>query len=226
MTSPARRLVFLCSGGGGNLRAVRRAIAAGILPRWELAGVVADREGGALEASRAAGVEALRVSYERGRGRELLDAVSALAPDVVVSAFDRILDDDVVDALEGRFVNLHYSLLPAYAGSTGATPVRQALDAGCRILGATVHRLTRAVDAGPILAQGAVGVRDGEDFEATMNRVFRCGAVTLAGVLERWGEAPPPAFGWVWRSDVEALFSPAPRAADGAFGQAFWRSVA
>ena len=226
MSSP-RRLVFLCSGGGGNLRFVRRCAAAGLLPGWRLAGVVADRDCGALEEARAAGEEARRVAYVRGDSRALLDAVASLEPELVVSTFDRILDDAVVDALAGRIVNLHYALLPAFAGVTGATPVRQALESGCTILGATVHEVTRAVDAGPILAQGAVPVLRGEVFAATMDRVFRCGAVTLAGVLARRRDGAGSAeAGWAWRRDVEGLFAPPPAFPDGAFDEAFWRSLA
>ena len=223
----SRRLAFLCSGSGGNLRVARRATAEGLLPGWQLAGVVADRECGALAWARTAGLESRRVSAERGEDRELLAALEELRPDLVVAAFDRVLGDAVVRAWEGRIVNLHYSILPAFAGSTGAASVRRALEAGCRVVGATVHRLTRELDAGPILAQAALGVPRGEDFGATMNRVFRCGAVSLMGVLAAWGEEfPRPEVGDSWREDVGALFSPAPRFADGAFGEAFWRSLA
>jgi phosphoribosylglycinamide formyltransferase-1 len=153
--------------------------------------------------------------------------VRGFAPDVIVTAFDRILDPEAVAAFPGKLLNLHYSLLPAFGGTTGSTPIRLALEKGCRILGTTVHLVVAEVDAGPILAQSALPARAEEAFDRTVERVFRSGAVNLAGALRRFGDgsARTADEGWSHRADLESFFSPAVGFPDGAFADAFWNRV-
>jgi phosphoribosylglycinamide formyltransferase-1 len=88
---------------------------------------------------------------------------------VVNAGYDRILTPGFVAALRGRILNLHPSLLPAFAGSMDA--VSQALAQGVKITGCTVHVVTDQVDAGPILLQAAVPVLDGDTHEALLARI-------------------------------------------------------
>ena len=217
-----RRVAFLCSGGGGNLRFVRRCLAAGFLGDLELVGVVSDRACGAVDWARREGVPSAEVRYSRVENRDLLRALQNFAPDLIVTTFDRILDAETVAAFDGKTVNLHYSLLPAFAGLTGDVTIRRALESGCKILGTTIHRIVEAVDSGPILAQSAVAVRAGEPFEETLQRVFRSGAVNLAGALRRLAGSAASGVTSAYRFDVESLFSPAVDFADGLFGESFW----
>ena len=100
----------------------------------------------------------------------LAAAIDATEPDLVVLAgFMRILGPGLVGRYEGRMLNIHPSLLPAYPG---LLTHRRALADGVRIHGCTVHFVTPALDHGPIVAQGAVPVRDGDDEASLAARVL------------------------------------------------------
>lgn len=88
---------------------------------------------------------------------------------VVDAGYDRIHSGVFVDAFEGRIVNVHPSLLPNFAG--GMDAVERALDSGLKFTGATVHLVTRELDAGPILVQEAVPILEGDTVETLRLRV-------------------------------------------------------
>jgi len=100
----------------------------------------------------------------------LAAAIEATEPDLVVLAgFMRVLGPELVGRYEGRMLNIHPSLLPAYPG---LHTHRRALADGVRIHGCTVHFVTAALDHGPIVAQGAVPVRAGDDEASLAARVL------------------------------------------------------
>src|SRR6185312_13708624 len=97
--------------------------------------------------------------------------LAAFDPDMVVSAgFMKIVGPAVLDRFEGRLVNTHPALLPAFPG---AHAVRDALAAGVPVTGATVHLVDAGVDTGPVLAQREVPVRSGDDEAALHERIKR-----------------------------------------------------
>ncbi len=168
MTTP--RVTVLISGRGSNLAALidaeRRAALGG-----HIAMVIANRADAAGLAIAAASGIATRVLDHRAHAdrhafdHALATAIDASEPDLVVLAgFMRILGPDFVHRYAGRMINIHPSLLPAYAG---LHTHRRALADGVRIHGCTVHFVTADVDHGPIIAQGAVAVHDDDD-EATL----------------------------------------------------------
>ncbi|NVM93698.1 phosphoribosylglycinamide formyltransferase [Arthrobacter wenxiniae] len=168
------RIVVLVSGTGSNLQAVIDAVAAGELP-VEIAAVGADRPGTVgIERSAAAGLETFVVNFKDYPARAdwdaaLLDAVAAHRPDYVVSSgFMRIVAPGFIDAFEGRYVNTHPALLPAFPGAHG---VRDALAYGVKVTGCTVHFADAGVDTGPIIAQAPVAVLDGDTEETLHERI-------------------------------------------------------
>lgn len=161
------RIGVLASGSGTILQAI---LDDGI----EVAVVVVDRPCGALEVAAQAGVTALLVARSSfGDDFDRLDhthgVVDALAAHdvelVVMSGYGTILDKPVHDAYDGRILNTHPALLPAFPGWHA---VERALEAGVKVTGCTVHVATLEVDAGPILAQEAVPVLPG-DTAATLH---------------------------------------------------------
>lgn len=151
------RIGVLASGGGTNLTAI---LDAGL----PVAVVVVDRPCGATEVAAAAGVpveEVIRASFGAEFDREaytqrVVDAMNAYRVELVVMAgFGTILSKEVHDAFPGRILNTHPALLPAFPGWHA---VEEALAAGVRVTGCTVHVATVDVDSGPILAQEAVPV--------------------------------------------------------------------
>ena len=159
------RIGVLASGGGSNLEAILRA-------ELPVVAVVVDRPCGATAIAEAAAVPATVVT--RGPDRlafthEVVDALAAHDVEVVVMAgFMTILDKPIFDAYDGRVLNTHPSLLPAFRG---AHAVADALAAGVKVTGCTVHVATLEVDSGPILAQEAVPVLDGDTVESLHERI-------------------------------------------------------
>jgi len=165
------RLAVLASGSGTNLQALLDDPAVG---PWVTL-VVSDREGApALERARAGGVAAefLDPVPRPGRdsyGRALLDLLGRESIEFVAMAgFMRILSPEVVRAYEGRMLNIHPSLLPAFPG---AHAVRDALAWGARMSGVTVHLVGEEVDHGPIVVQQAVPVLADDDEGALHARI-------------------------------------------------------
>jgi len=164
------RIGVLASSGGTNLEAILRAG----LP---VVAVVVDRLCGATAVAEAAGVAAevvLRESFgpdfDRAAYTELVvDALERHGVELVVMAgFGTILDKQVHDAYPNRILNTHPALLPAFPGWHA---VEEALAAGVKITGCTVHLATLEVDSGPILAQEAVPVLDDDTAETLHERI-------------------------------------------------------
>jgi phosphoribosylglycinamide formyltransferase 1 len=165
------RVAVLASGEGTNLQALLDDAVVG--PRIAL--VISDREGSrALERARDRRVEAVyldpaphpdRETY----GRALLEELRARAIDVVAMAgFMRILSADVVREYEGRILNVHPALLPAFPGDKA---VADALAWGSKVTGVTVHLVDEEVDHGPIVSQEAVPVLPDDDWDALEGRI-------------------------------------------------------
>lgn len=170
-----KNIVVLISGRGTNLDAVLKTA---VEERWEaqpgarVAAVISNRADAAgLEVARAAGVPWHVVSHTEYGSRESFDEALARTVDryspavVVLAGFMRVLTAAFVRRYEGRLVNIHPSLLPLFPG---LFTHRQALAAGVRIHGATVHFVSTEVDGGAIIAQAAVPVQPGDD-EATLS---------------------------------------------------------
>ncbi|KIG04052.1 phosphoribosylglycinamide formyltransferase [Caballeronia concitans] len=170
-----KKIVILISGRGSNMEAVVRACARDGWPA-RVAAVISNRPDAAgLGFAAANGIETAVVDHRAFDGREAFDAALAreidrFEPDVVVLAgFMRVLTDAFVERYAGRMLNVHPSLLPCFPG---LRTHQQALDAGVRVHGASVHFVTPTLDHGPIVAQGAVPVIAGDDAAALAARVL------------------------------------------------------
>ncbi|MGX5650864.1 phosphoribosylglycinamide formyltransferase [Hydrogenophaga borbori] len=176
---PARPIVILISGSGSNMAALVEASAR---DRWGErfgAGVVAvlsnRPDAAGLAWARERGLATAVVDHQRHADREAFDAalmaaIDAHAPALVLLAgFMRILTPGFVRHYEGRLLNIHPSLLPAFPG---LKTHQRAIEMGCRVAGATVHRVTGELDHGEILAQAVVPVLPGDTAEALAARVL------------------------------------------------------
>ncbi len=156
-----KNIVVLLSGQGSNMDAIVRACAAQkwgacvravISNRADAPGLVLAREHGIATAV----VDHKNFATRDGFDAALADAVDAHLPDwLVLAGFMRILTPAFVRRFEGRMLNVHPSLLPAF---TGLHTHRRAIEAGCKVTGATVHFVTPDLDHGPIVAQAVVPV--------------------------------------------------------------------
>jgi phosphoribosylglycinamide formyltransferase-1 len=157
------RVAVLISGRGSNLAALIAACAEASHPA-EIALVVSDRADAAgLDHAARAGLPCTVVG-ERDRRVFAAEAGAALGRHgiefIALAGFMRVLDAGFVEAWRDRMINIHPSLLPAFRGLHAQ---RQALAAGVRFAGCTVHFVRRELDSGPILAQAVVPVRPGDD---------------------------------------------------------------
>jgi phosphoribosylglycinamide formyltransferase-1 len=201
----------LISGSGTNLQALIDAAASPDYP-GELRLVISNRRDAyGLQRARDAGIEALWIAH-RGRSRADFEAEVLAALEsrgigwIALAGFMRLLSADFLAVHDGRVLNIHPALLPAFPGLHGA---QQALAYGVRIAGATVHFVDSGTDTGPIILQGAVPVCPGDDEAALAARVLTVehqlypralrlalsGALVIEGRQVRLPEGEP---GFLW----------------------------
>ena len=174
-----KNIVILISGSGSNMAAIARTAQK---ENWRdkfgvrIAAVIsnkADAQGLAL--ARGLGIATDVLSHRDFDSRDAFDRalmarIEAHAPQLVVLAgFMRILTPGFVQHYAGRLINIHPSLLPAF---TGLHTHQRAIDAGCRVAGATVHQVTAELDHGAILAQAVVPVLPGDTADALAARIL------------------------------------------------------
>ncbi|MHB8524845.1 MAG: phosphoribosylglycinamide formyltransferase [Candidatus Acidiferrales bacterium] len=170
-----KRIGVLLSGRGSNFDALADSVSAGRIPNAEIAIVISHREGApGIERARARGVEA-RVIPSKGLEREAYDrqVVAALQEKkvdlVCLAGYMRLLSPYFVQAFRGRILNIHPSLLPAFPGLESQ---RQALEHGAKFAGCTVHFVDENLDAGPIILQSAVPIRDDDTVDSLSARIL------------------------------------------------------
>ena len=156
-----KRIAILISGRGSNMQAIVRACATEGWAARVVAVISNRKDAPGLEFARQHGIAHAVVEHGDFESREAFDAelarvIDGYEPDVIALAgFMRILSDGFVARYDGRLVNIHPSLLPAFPGlKTHA----RAIEAGCKLAGATVHFVTPTLDHGPIIAQAVVPV--------------------------------------------------------------------
>lgn len=170
-----KRIGVLLSGRGSNFEALADGIGAGRIPNAEIAIVVSNRESapGVVKA-RDRGISA-QVIPSRGLQREaydrlVVDALQAKKVDLVcLAGYMRLVSPYFVSALPNRILNIHPSLLPAFPGLEAQ---RQALEHGVKFTGCTVHFVDENLDAGPIIIQSVVPVKDCDTVETLSAHVL------------------------------------------------------
>lgn len=171
----SHRIGVLLSGRGSNFQALADSIAAGQIPGAEIAIVLSNREnapGLALAAARGIAAKAIP---SKGLAREEFDRLvvgelkNAGVEIVCLAGFMRLLSPYFVAAYPHRILNIHPSLLPSFPGLEAQ---RQALEYGVKFSGCTVHLVDENLDAGPILAQSVVPVRDNDTEETLSARIL------------------------------------------------------
>lgn len=163
-------LVILISGRGSNMRAL---VEAGL----PVSAVIANRaDAGGLEFARSRKIATAVVDHRKFSSREAFDEALATEIDrhrprlVALAGFMRVLTPRFVTHYEGRLLNIHPSLLPAF---TGLDTHARALAAGVKLHGCTVHFVTAELDSGPIVIQAVVRVRSGDSADELAARVLR-----------------------------------------------------
>jgi len=183
MQAGMKNIVILISGGGSNMAAIALTAQR---EQWatkygaKVSAVISNKfDAAGLKRARELGLPTDVLDHKAFASREAFDAELAQRIDrfdspqapalVVLAGFMRILTPGFVQRYEGRLVNIHPSLLPAFAG---LNTHQRAIDAGCQFAGATVHLVTAELDHGPILAQAVVPILQGDDAATLAARVL------------------------------------------------------
>jgi phosphoribosylglycinamide formyltransferase 1 len=174
-----KNIVILISGDGSNMAAIVKSAVQG---QWatrygaQVAAVISNKPGAkGLAFAQSQGVATAVLDHTSYASREAFDAALTVLIDgynpalVLLAGFMRILTPQFVQHYEGRLINIHPSLLPAFPG---LQTHQRAIDAGCQVAGATVHRVTPQLDHGPILAQAVVPILTGDTAGALAARVL------------------------------------------------------
>ena len=169
------KIGILISGRGSNMVAIADAVASGEIPDSEVSVVISDQaNAGGLEAATKRGIETVVVE-RRGRKRvehdaEIIGELRKREVELVcLAGYMRLLSPEFVQAFSGRIINIHPSLLPAFPGLEAQ---RQALEAGVKVTGCTVHFVDEFLDNGPIILQKTVEVLPGDTVETLSSRIL------------------------------------------------------
>lgn len=188
------KLAVLASGRGTNFAAIADAVKSGAVPRSEVVGLLCNRPGApVLELAKKRGIPSQVVDSARFRidgtlerepyERELSQALERWNPDwVCLAGYMLILGEAFVRRWEGKMMNIHPSLLPAFPG---LSPQKQALEAGVKETGCTVHLVTSKVDDGPVLARGRIPVLPGDTVASLSARLLPVEHATYVEALKK-----------------------------------------
>ena len=171
-----KRIAFLVSGSGTNMENLIKRIKAGEIPADPVI-VISNKPGvGALEKAAAMGVKAVVIDHKAYADREAFDHALSECLDshkidyVVLAGFMRVLTPDFVKKYQGRLINIHPALLPAFPG---AHAIKDAWDAKVKETGVTVHFVDSGVDTGPVILQRKVPVLVNDTFETLEARIHQ-----------------------------------------------------
>jgi len=171
-----KRIGVLLSGRGSNFEALAESVTAGRIPNAEIAIVISNREGApGIERANARGIRT-RVVPSKGLEREAYDRqVAAVLEEhkidlICLAGYMRLLSPYFVAKFPNRILNIHPSLLPSFPGLESQ---RQALEYGVKFAGCTVHFVDENLDAGPIILQSVVPVRDDDTEESLNARILK-----------------------------------------------------
>ena len=175
------KVAIMVSGGGTNLQAIIDAVESGNLTGVELSCVISNKaDAYALTRAENAGIEALCLKTKdypdkEAYGDKLISELESRDIDLVVLAgFLVILPENFTKAYSGRIINIHPSLIPSFCGDGfyGLKVHEEALKRGVKVTGATVHFVNEECDGGPIIAQKAVYIQEGDTAQILQRRVM------------------------------------------------------
>ena len=171
-----KKIIVLISGGGSNLEAIAKACQTGNIPA-SIELVISNQSNvKGLERAKKFHLMSKVIKHQDFNSREeydqaLLEQILPIEPDLVVLAgFMRILSNHFTDALEGKLINIHPSLLPEYPG---LNTHKQAIENGDLMHGISVHYVNNELDGGPIIAQGALKIDPAESEAKLSNRIHK-----------------------------------------------------
>jgi len=176
-----KNIVFLVSGNGGTLKFLYHAIKQLDLD-LEIGGIIADRDCSALDFAKRNNLINKQIKYNKNYSAELQMVLENLSPDLIVTNIHKIIDAETINRYPGKFINLHYSLLPAFSGLIGMETVSKAKEQNVGFIGGTCHYVNEQLDAGKIIQQGCFAVDWSQDLTA-VDTLFKTACICLLGSM-------------------------------------------
>lgn len=215
-----KKVLFLCSGSGGSMIFIN--LATNILNSpFVVVGVLADRECGSIEYAKCEGLYAKVFKPWRELTAEVIKCIRDINPDIVVTNISKILPSEILKCCEAKFINLHWSLLPAFGGVIGFKTLELAKQNNSKIIGATCHYVTEELDGGTIIAQGALPVDWGDSHDDISRSVFRTACKVLLNAMYEILEISDKQF----TSSDGYLYSPSLLYDDSFINNDFWEKT-
>lgn len=214
-----KKIIFLVSGNGGTLKFLYFAIRMLNLP-FEITTIISDRVCGAYDFALKNKINAYKINYSKDNDTELINLLKNIDSDIIITNIHKILSEEVLNSTKADFINLHYSLLPSFAGLIGMKTVLEAKKQNCQFIGATCHEVTKDLDGGRIICQGIYPVDWAESEEIIQNKVFRIACLCiLNSLIYKYLE-----YDNSHNSDY-ALFNPSCRFNIELFNNNFWENI-
>jgi phosphoribosylglycinamide formyltransferase-1 len=185
--------------------------------------VLADRECFALDFAARKNIFSKKIKYNRELTAELQAELDLLKPDLIVTNIHKIIDKKTLSRFPQKFINLHYSLLPAFAGLIGMETALKAKEQNAGFMGGTCHLVNEEVDSGRILQQGCYAV-DWNDDKDVIDTLFKISCICLLGGIMMKLEINKGNSDRLIINNREAYFSPALMFGD-VFEEEFWDTV-
>lgn len=220
------KIAFLVSGSGGTLKFLYYAIKTASVAEsanidFEITSVISDRDCGALEFARAKNINTKPINYSQKNDDELVEILSNIDADIIVTNIHKILTKKVLNSTKADFVNLHYSLLPAFGGMIGMKTVDAARQNNCQFIGATVHDVNEELDGGNIICQSCIPTDWSEKTEDIYDKVFRSACIAfLNGLIIKCSNGELKTF-----NSNQYLINPSLKYSTDNFDENFWTKI-
>lgn len=173
----------MVSGDGGSLKFIYYALER-MRHNIKIVGVVGDRDSMALEFGKKNKIYSKKIKYNKSNVLELQEELKKLEPDVIITNIHKIIDEETLKLFPDKFINLHYSLLPAFGGLIGMETVVKAKEQNVGFIGGTCHLVNEEVDAGRIICQACFSV-DWQSEIDSIDTLFKGSSIALLGGIFR-----------------------------------------
>jgi phosphoribosylglycinamide formyltransferase-1 len=221
--SELKNIVFLASGNGGTMKFVFNAIKQLNLP-IKITGVIADRNvlfDTFLIDNR---IFFKQITYNKSNTKDLQLILSELNPDLIITNIHKIIDNETLNMFKYKFINVHYSLLPSFAGLIGMETIKKAQDQNVGFVGGSCHEVNEQLDSGKIIHQGCFSVDWSNDIEI-IDTVFKTSCIlVLSGICTKL-QIKISKTDKLQINDKTVIFSPALPLGNLNFSTQFWNSL-
>ncbi|WP_046745281.1 phosphoribosylglycinamide formyltransferase [Kordia zhangzhouensis] len=219
-----KKIVFLVSGNGGTLKFMAEAIQTLQAP-FEVIAVVADRECGAATYAMSKKINTTILNLKNDGWNDLHQLLQNQKPDIVITTIHKIIPKFILDTIPNGFINLHYSLLPAFKGLIGMRTVQEAKKQHVQLIGATAHYVNEEVDAGKIISQFVFPVDWKQEITEIYDIVFKNACITLLNALYIITEDSKEKEILFNQNKAECLYNPALHYNAQKFDTVFWNKI-